>query len=153
MKVLVQRVNRASVSVDGEIIGSIARGIVVFAGIAAGDTEKDVSHIVEKIANLRIFPSEGGKFHHSVLDIVGEILIVSQFTLLADTARGRRPSFTDAAPPEQAEALFNLFVEKIAALGLRTATGRFGEHMLVEIHNDGPVTLLLDSSQRPAAKN
>jgi len=148
MKVLVQRVSRASVSVDGEIVGSIARGLVVFAGIATEDTEKDVSHIVDKIANLRIFPSEGGKFHYSVTDIVGEILIVSQFTLLADTTRGRRPSFTDAAPPEQAEALFNLFVEKIAALGLRTATGRFGEHMLVEIHNDGPVTLLLDSSQR-----
>ncbi|MFH1087920.1 MAG: D-aminoacyl-tRNA deacylase [Chloroflexota bacterium] len=148
MKALVQRVSKASVSIGGEVTGKIQRGLVVLAGIARDDTEEDVSYLADKVANLRIFPDSEGKFNLSLLDIMGEVLVVSQFTLLADASRGRRPSFTDAAPPEHAERLFNLFVQKVAATGLRAATGRFREHMLVEIHNDGPVTLMLDSTGR-----
>lgn len=148
MKALLQRVTTARVSTDGEVMGSIGPGLVVFVGVAHGDTEKDVQYLVEKVVNLRIFTDEEDKFNLSVLDIRGGLLIVSQFTLLADARKGRRPSFTGAVPSAEAEALFQRFVERAHASGLEVATGRFQQHMLVEIHNDGPVTILLDSKDR-----
>ena len=145
MKALLQRVTRASVSVAGEVVGGIGRGLVIFVGVASGDTEKDVNYLVPKIINLRIFADDEGRFNLSALDIKGELLVVSQFTLLADTRKGRRPSFVEAAPPAQAEELFERFVEQARATGLKVETGRFQQYMQVEIHNDGPVTILLDS--------
>ncbi len=148
MKALLQRVTRASVSVGSEVVGSIGQGLVVFVGVANGDTEKDVQYLVQKTVNLRIFSDEAGRFNLSALDIGGELLVVSQFTLLADARKGRRPSFTEAAPPAQAEALFEQFVEQACATGLNVETGRFQQYMQVEIHNDGPVTILLDSREK-----
>ena len=148
MKVLLQRVSRASVSVGGEVVGSIGRGLVVLVGVAGGDSEQDVAYLAQKTVNLRLFPDEAGRFNLSALDIKGELLVVSQFTLLADTRRGRRPSFTEAAPPAQAEALFEQFVEWLGTTGLKVATGRFQQYMQVEIHNDGPVTIMLDSREK-----
>ncbi|MFC1991261.1 D-aminoacyl-tRNA deacylase [Chloroflexota bacterium] len=145
MKALLQRVTGASVSVDGEEVGRIGRGLVIFVGVADGDKESDVQYLVGKMVNLRIFADEEGRFNLSALDIQGELLLVSQFTLLADTRKGRRPSFTGAAPPAQAEALFEQFVEQTRASGLKVETGRFQQYMQVEIQNDGPVTILLDS--------
>ncbi len=145
MKALLQRVTRASVTVDGEKVSQIGRGLVALVGVAQGDSERDARYLADKTVNLRIFPDEAGKFNLSLLDIRGELLAVSQFTLLADTRKGRRPSFTQAALPGQAEALFNSFVEIAKTTGLEVSTGRFQQHMLVEIHNDGPVTVLLDS--------
>ena len=149
MKALLQRVSRASVSVGGGEVGRIGKGLVVFLGVAAGDTEKDALYLVSKIINLRIFTDAAEKFNLSALDTGGELLLVSQFTLLADTRKGRRPSFTGAAPPEQAEALFDYAVGLAIGSGLKVATGRFQQHMLVEIHNDGPVTVMLDSREKP----
>lgn len=148
MKAVLQRVTKASVTVNNEIVGRIGKGLVVLVGVAQGDTETDASYLAEKVVNLRIFADEAGKFNLSLLDIGGEILVVSQFTLLADTCKGRRPSFTNAALPAEAERLFNLFVERVRNQGLKVATGRFRELMLVEIHNDGPVTILLDSKDK-----
>ena len=148
MKALLQRVSRASVSVAGEEVGRIGRGLVVFLGVANGDTEKDAQYLVPKIINLRIFSDTEGRFNLSSLDINGELLLVSQFTLLADTRKGRRPSFIEAAPPAQAEELFEYFVEQARASGLKVATGRFQQYMQVEIHNDGPVTIMLDSRDK-----
>ena len=148
MKALLQRVTRASVSVGGEIVGRIGRGLVIFVGVANGDTEKDAQYLAQKTVSLRIFSDEAGKFNLSALDIKGELLIVSQFTLLADTGKGRRPSFIEAAPPAQAEELFEQFVEQARASGLKVETGRFQQYMQVEIHNDGPVTILLDSREK-----
>ena len=148
MKVLLQRVNGASVSISGEEVGRIGRGLVVFVGVANGDTEKDVQYLVQKMVGLRIFADEEGRFNLSALDTKGELLVVSQFTLLADTRKGRRPSFVEAAPPEQAEALFEQFVEQARATGLKVETGRFQEYMQVEIQNDGPVTIMLDSREK-----
>jgi len=145
VKALLQRVTRASVSVTSEVVGRIGRGLVVFVGVASGDTEKDAQYLARKIASLRIFSDEEGRFNLSALDIKGELLVVSQFTLLADTRKGRRPSFIEAAPPAQAEGIFERFVEQARATGLRVETGRFQQYMQVEIHNDGPVTILLDS--------
>ena len=145
MKALLQRVSGATVSVAGEVVGSIGQGLVVFVGVANGDTEKDAQYLAEKTTGLRIFGDEEGKLNLSVLDIKGELLLVSQFTLLADTRKGRRPSFIEAAPPAQAEELFGQFVEQVRATGLKVETGRFQQYMQVEIHNDGPVTILLDS--------
>ena len=145
MKALLQRVTRASVSVTSEVVGRIGRGLVVFVGVASGDTEKDAQYLAQKTVSLRIFSDEQGRFNLSVLDINGELLVVSQFTLLADTRKGRRPSFIEAAPPAQAEEIFERFVEQARATGLRVETGRFQQYMQVEIHNDGPVTILLDS--------
>jgi len=145
VKALLQRVTSASVSVAGEVVGSIGRGLVAFIGVANGDTEKDARYLAQKIVNLRIFSDEKDRFNLSALDIKGELLLVSQFTLLADTRKGRRPSFTDAAPPPQAEALFQQFVDEVRASGLKVETGRFQQYMQVEIHNDGPVTIMLDS--------
>ena len=148
MKALLQRVTKASVSVGGEVVGSIGPGLVVFVGVANGDSERDVQYLAEKTTGLRIFDDGQGRLNLSVQDIGGELLLVSQFTLLADTRKGRRPSFTDAAPPAQAEALFNQFVEQVRATGLKVATGRFQQYMQVEIHNDGPVTIMLDSREK-----
>jgi D-tyrosyl-tRNA(Tyr) deacylase len=145
MKALLQRVTRASVTVDGEKVSQIGRGLVALVGVAQGDSERDARYLADKTVNLRIFSDEAGKFNLSLLDIRGELLAVSQFTLLADTRKGRRPSFTQAALPSEAEALFNSFVEIAKTTGLEVSTGRFQRHMLVEIHNDGPVTILLDS--------
>ena len=145
MKALLQRVTVASVKVAGEVVGKIGRGLVVFVGVANEDAERDAQYLVQKTVNLRIFADEEGKFNLSVLDIKGELLLVSQFTLLADTRRGRRPSFVEAASPVRAEELFNYFVEQISASGLKVETGRFQQYMHVEIYNDGPVTILLDS--------
>lgn len=145
MKALLQRVTQASVTVDGEKVSQIGRGLVALVGVAQGDSERDARYLADKTVNLRIFPDEAGKFNLSLMDIKGELLAVSQFTLLADTRKGRRPSFTQAALPSEAEALFNSFVEIARAIGLKVSTGRFQQHMLVEIHNDGPVTILLDS--------
>ena len=145
MKALLQRVTNASVSVAGEVVGSIGRGLVAFIGVASGDTEKDARYLAQKIVNLRIFSDQEERFNLSALDIGGELLLVSQFTLLADTSKGRRPSFTDAAPPAEAEELFQQFVDEVRASGLKVDTGRFQQYMQVEIHNDGPVTIMLDS--------
>lgn len=145
MKALLQRVTGASVSVAGEVVGRIGRGLVVFVGVASGDTEKDGQYLLQKTVSLRIFPDEEGRFNLSALDIKGELLVVSQFTLLANTSKGRRPSFIEAAPPAQAEEIFERFVEQARATGLKVETGRFQQYMQVEIHNDGPVTILLDS--------
>ena len=148
MKALLQRVTGASVSVGGEMVGRIGQGLVVFVGVAGGDTEKDARYLAQKTVSLRIFADEAGRFNLSALDIKGELLVVSQFTLLADTRKGRRPSFSEAAPPAQAEALFNLFVAEARTSGLKVETGRFQQYMHVEIHNDGPVTILLDSREK-----
>lgn len=145
MRVLLQRVTQASVSIDGEEVARIGKGLVCLVGVAQGDTESDARFLAEKAVNLRIFSDEAGKFNLSLVDVNGELLAVSQFTLLADARRGRRPSFIQAALPVEAEALFNKFVELVRATGLRIETGRFQKHMLVEIYNDGPVTVLLDS--------
>ena len=148
MKALLQRVTQASVSVSGEIVGNIGPGLVVLVGVANGDILKDVQYLAQKTAGLRIFTDSEGKFNFSALDIKGELLVISQFTLLADARKGRRPSFTDAASPDLAEDLFNRFVEEVRSTGLKVETGRFQTHMLVEIHNDGPVTILLDSRDK-----
>ena len=148
MKALLQRVTEASVRVAGEVVGRIGSGLVVFVGVANEDTERDAQYLAQKIVNLRIFADEEGKFNLSALDIRSELLLVSQFTLMADTRKGRRPSFVEAAPPAQAKELFNYFVEQASATGLKVATGRFQQYMQVEIHNDGPVTILLDSREK-----
>jgi len=148
VKALLQRVTSASVSVGGEVVGSIGRGLVVLVGVADGDGDKDIQYLAQKIVNLRIFADAADKFNLSALDIEGELLLVSQFTLLADTRKGRRPSFTGAAQPPQAEELFNQFVDAVRASGLRVATGRFQQYMQLEIHNDGPVTIMLDSKDK-----
>lgn len=144
MRAVVQRVSEASVSVGQETVGRVGRGLVVLLGIGRGDDESKARQLADKVANLRVFPDDSGKFDRSVLDIGGEVLVVSQFTLLADTRRGRRPSFTEAAPPEVAEPLVEHFVEALRNSGLAVATGRFRQSMLVRICNDGPVTIVLD---------
>ena len=148
MRVLLQRVNKACVSINGKVIGRIGKGLVLLVGVAGDDTDKDINYLVEKVSGLRIFADDTGKFNLSVQDVKGELLIISQFTLLADTRKGRRPSFTKAAPPDQAESLFNEFVKRMRNTGLNTETGEFQQYMQVEIHNDGPVTIMLDSRDK-----
>ena len=132
-------------SVDGEVIGRIGAGLVVFVGIAREDSQTQTDYIVGKTVNLRIFPDSDGRFDRSALDFGAELLAISQFTLYADTRRGRRPGFTQAAPPNEAAAIFENVLATFRETGLKVETGRFQAHMLVEIHNDGPVTIMLDS--------
>jgi D-tyrosyl-tRNA(Tyr) deacylase len=150
VKALLQRVNEACVEISGEEVGRIGRGLVVFVGIACGDIDKDAQYLVQKIANLRIFSDNEGRFNLSISDIKGELLLVSQFTLLADSRKGRRPNFIEAAPPEEAEQLFDYFIGQAQNTGLKVATGRFQQYMQVRINNDGPVTLMLDSKDKLA---
>jgi D-aminoacyl-tRNA deacylase len=147
MRALVQRVIKASVSVDGNVVGAIGPGLVVFIGIRQQDTKVEAAWLAEKVANLRIFTDEAGKFNLSLLETAGEALVVSQFTLYGDSRRGRRPSFSEAAAPELASPLIDRFCGYLHDVGVRqVATGLFQRHMLVEIHNDGPVTFWLDSA-------
>ncbi|MDD5093743.1 MAG: D-aminoacyl-tRNA deacylase [Dehalococcoidia bacterium] len=148
MRALLQRVSQASVSVEGKTVGRIGPGLVVLVGVESEDTEDEAQYLTDKITTLRIFNDAEGKFNLSVQDTGGEILVVSQFTLCADTRKGRRPSFTDAAPPDKAEPLLRTFVELLRSAGIKVETGQFQAHMLVEIHNDGPVTIPLDSQNR-----
>jgi D-tyrosyl-tRNA(Tyr) deacylase len=145
MRAVVQRVSQARVSVAGEPIAAIGRGFLVFLGVADGDTPQDTQYLAQKIAGLRVFEDDQGKMNLALKEVGGKMLVVSQFTLLGDCRKGRRPSFDKAARPETARELYLAFVAAIGALGIETATGRFQEHMLVELVNDGPVTLLVDS--------
>ncbi len=144
MRALIQRVSKASVIVNGQTISSIGNGLSILLGVGHGDGEEQARFLAEKISNLRIFEDEQGKTNLSVLDVKGEAIVVSQFTLYADTRKGRRPSFTDAALPEVAEPLVDRFAELLRGYGVPTQTGQFGAHMEVEIHNDGPVTIWLE---------
>jgi len=144
MRAVIQRVKSGRVSVEGRTLASIGPGLVILLGVAPLDGEAQAQYLVEKIANLRIFEDEQGKMNRSVLEAHGEAIVVSQFTLYADTRKGRRPSFTDAAPPEIARPLVDRFARLLAAQGVPTQTGEFGAHMLVEIENDGPVTILIE---------
>lgn len=144
MRVLLQRVRRGAVRVDNEIVAEIGRGLVILVGVGPDDGEEEARYLAEKAANLRIFEDQEGKINLSLLDVDGEALVVSQFTLYADTRKGRRPSFTDAASPEVASPLVDRFAELLAEQGAPTQTGEFGAHMLVEIANDGPVTIWLE---------
>lgn len=145
MKALLQRVSRASVVVGGEVIGEIGAGLLILLGVAQGDSEADARYLANRVANLRIFSDSAGRFNLSLLDVLGQALVVSQFTLLADTRKGRRPSFTAAAPPDVAEPLVEHFVGLLRQGGIDVATGQFGAHMMVELVNDGPVTIMLES--------
>lgn len=147
MRALLQRVNQASVTVDNEIVGEIRGGLLILLGIGQDDSEAQIKTLTEKIVNLRIFADSEGKMNRSLLDVEGEVLVVSQFTLYADARKGRRPSYTNAAPPAIAEPLVERFKAAIAARGLRVAGGVFGAHMLVNLCNDGPVTIWLDSAE------
>lgn len=142
---MVQRVSGAQVVADGEIVGEVDLGLCVLLGVAADDDEAVADRLAGKVARLRIFENEEGKFDRNVVDVHGGALVVSQFTLIADTAKGNRPSFTRAAPPEQAERLYKGFCEALESQGLDVARGRFGARMVVELANDGPVTIVLDA--------
>jgi len=144
MRALLQRVSRASVTVEGQTISEIGKGLLILLGVGHGDGEEQTKFLAEKVANLRIFEDEQGKTNLSILDVGGEAIIVSQFTLYANTQKGRRPSFIEAALPEVAEPLVDRFVELLRGHGVPTQTGKFGAHMEVEIHNDGPVTIWLE---------
>ena len=145
MKAVLQRVSRAKVSVDGKVTGEIGTGILLLLGVGLGDTESDAQYLVEKAINLRIFPDDEGKMNRSLLDIHGDLLVVSQFTLFGDTRKGRRPSFIDAAPPIEAERLYEHFLSEARRHVSKVETGRFQAMMDVELVNDGPVTLILES--------
>ena len=147
MRAVVQRVSRAQVAVQGEVTGRINRGIVVLLAVGNADGESDADYLADKSVGLRIFEDESGKMNLAVSDIRGEVLVVSQFTLYGDVRRGKRPSYDQAAPPQQARELYEYFVERIRATGLVCETGRFQETMQVELVNDGPVTIILDSAK------
>jgi D-tyrosyl-tRNA(Tyr) deacylase len=144
MRALLQRVSKASVNVNGQTISTIGKGLLILLGVGHGDRKEQAQSLAEKIANLRVFEDAQGKTNLSVLDVRGEAIVVSQFTLYADARKGRRPSFIDAALPDVAEPLVDLFAELLRAHGVPTQTGKFGAHMEVEIHNDGPVTIWLE---------
>jgi D-tyrosyl-tRNA(Tyr) deacylase len=145
LRAVVQRVSRASVTVDGRTVGEIGTGLLVLLGVARGDGAEDARYLARKVAELRVFPDEEGRFNRGPREAGGAVLAVSQFTLLGDGRKGNRPSFTEAAPPEEARALYECFVAAVQAEGLPVATGEFQAHMMVELVNDGPVTLLFDS--------
>ncbi|MBR3787604.1 MAG: D-tyrosyl-tRNA(Tyr) deacylase [Firmicutes bacterium] len=147
MRAVVQRVKKSSVTVDDKITGKIGQGLMVLIGVEDGDSEKDADYIADKVCGLRIFEDEQGKMNLSVEDIGGEVLAVSQFTLLADARKGRRPSFTKAAAPDEANALYRKVIDKIESRNINVEEGVFQAEMMVEIHNDGPVTILLDSNK------
>ncbi len=147
MRACIQRVTRAQVSVDERVIGNIGEGLVVLLGVARQDSQADVDYMVNKITQLRIFPDDDGKMNRSLLDAGGQMLVVSQFTLLGDARKGRRPSFIAAADTAEGNAWYEQFVQQVRALGVEVATGKFQAHMLVELVNDGPVTLLVDSDK------
>lgn len=147
MRAVVQRAIKGSVKVDGKLIGAIGRGLVVLLGVERGDNKEEAVYLADKVANLRIFEDADDKMNLSVRDVGGGILSVSQFTLYGDCRKGRRPNFLAAAPPEEAQALYEVFNDKLTEAGLEIAKGCFGEHMIVEIINDGPVTMLLDSKK------
>lgn len=148
MRILLQRVRYGSVVVEGDTVGEIGVGLVLLVGTTHQDSETEATKLAQKVVNLRIFEDEDGKFNRSLLDVGGDVLVVSQFTLYADARKGRRPSFIDAARPEQAEPLITFFTEQLCLLGVkRVATGRFGASMQVTIHNQGPVTIWLDSAE------
>jgi D-tyrosyl-tRNA(Tyr) deacylase len=144
MRALIQRVSSGNVTVDDQTIAQIGRGLVILLGVGHGDGEEQAAYLVEKIANLRVFEDDQGKTNLSILDVGGEAIVVSQFTLYADTRKGRRPSFIYAADPDVAEPLVERFAELLRGHNVPTQTGQFGAHMLVEIHNDGPVTIWLE---------
>lgn len=144
MRIVVQRVSQASVSAESRVVGAIGRGVVVLVGVTHEDTKEQAEWLARKVTGLRIFEDSAGKINASLLDVEGAALVISQFTLYADTRKGRRPSFTDAAPPEMAEPLVNHFAQALRDHGVPVETGIFGAHMLVEIHNDGPVTIILE---------
>ena len=148
MRAVIQRVSQAAVAVEGQEVARIGRGLLVLLAVGAADTDEDAAYLADKTANLRIFPDEAGRFDRSALDVGGEVLLVSQFTLYADTRRGRRPGFTGAAPPDQAREMFERAVARFEAAGLAIRTGRFQEMMQVSLVNDGPVTIILDSAER-----
>lgn len=145
MRAVVQRVSESSVQINGKTIAKIDRGLLVLLGVAAGDTEQEALFLADKIVHLRIFEDDGGRMNRSVLDEGGSLLVVSQFTLLGDYRKGRRPSFIAAAEPFKAETLYTLFVERVRATGIRVETGRFRAMMAVALVNDGPVTLIVES--------
>jgi len=145
MRLLVQRIQKGKVTVAGEQIGSAGAGLCLFLGIAGGDTEEDANYLADKTVELRIFEDDTGKFNRSLQDVHGEILVVSEFTLYGDCAKGRRPSFSQAAPPQEAERLYHYFVQRLKDSGLKVATGKFQAKMEVSITNDGPVTFILES--------
>lgn len=147
MRALLQRVSRASVTVDEQVVGQIGWGLLIFLGIGQSDGEAQVKMLADKIVQLRIFGDDAGKMNRSLLDIQGEVLVISQFTLHADVRRGRRPSFTNAAPPSIAEPLYERFIETIASYGLTVASGIFGASMQIELCNEGPVTIWMDSEE------
>ncbi len=147
MKAVVQRVAHARVEVDGAVTGAIERGLLVYLGVAQGDSERDLDWMADKVRGLRVFEDDQGKMNRDVADVAGSVLVVSQFTLLGDTRRGRRPSFSGAMPPEPAERLYEAFVAAIRAKGVPVATGRFRADMKVHSLNDGPITLLIDSRE------
>ncbi len=152
MRACIQRVSSARVAVGGEIVGEIGRGLLVLLGVADVDGDDDLRWIVDKTIGLRIFEDGEGKMNLALEDVGGELLVVSQFTLLGECRKGRRPSFIAAAPPEKAERMYEQFVDAACQRGLRVATGRFRTHMNVQLVNDGPVTIILDSSQRGSPK-
>lgn len=153
MRVVLQRVKEAKVTVEGEVVGQIQRGLVLLVGSKTGDAEEDVRYLADKCANLRIFEDQELKMNLSALDVKAEVLVVSQFTLYGDTRKGRRPSFTDALNPQEAEKLYQKFIAQIKATGLKTESGIFGAKMLVEIYNWGPVTFILESSRSKLRPN
>jgi D-tyrosyl-tRNA(Tyr) deacylase len=148
LRALLQRVSQAHVSIDGQIVGAIGRGWVILLGVAPSDNSEIARKLAEKVAHLRCFEDDQGKMNRSALDVRAGLLVVSQFTLYADTSRGRRPSFVGAAPPEVADPLVNQFCGELRSFGLTVETGRFGANMLVSIDNDGPVTIWLDSEEK-----
>ncbi len=146
MRAVIQRVTSGTVSVEGRVVGQIGRGLVVLLGVGKSDTEREAAWLADKTANLRIFDDDEGRMNLSVLDVGGAALVVSQFTLYGDARKGRRPSYTEAAPPEKADALYQRYVELLESSGLLVQTGQFRATMSVEIQNDGPVTILLDTA-------